>query len=218
MNNVLNNKIVDTENHDIIPVDSLPVMEDFYTLQGEGFYQGRPAYFIRLAGCDVGCVWCDVKESWDAEKHPNIAIETIVEKIKNTPAEIAVITGGEPLLHDLTSLLRNLRIAGLRTHIETSGSSPLTGKPDWITLSPKKFKAPLHEVAVMADELKVVVFNKSDFLWAEQWATVVPPSCKLYLQPEWEKSALVTPMIIDYIKANPKWRLSLQIHKYINVP
>jgi len=197
---------------------TLPVMEHFYTLQGEGMHQGKAAYFIRLGGCDVGCVWCDVKESWDASKHPLFNIEDLIFKIKENPVKIVVITGGEPLMHDLTEWTRQLKEAGLRTHIETSGSSSLSGTWDWITLSPKKFKAPLPEILPHANELKIVVFNKSDFDWAESWATQVSPQCKLYLQPEWDKAATITPLIIDYIKSHPKWQLSLQIHKYINVP
>jgi organic radical activating enzyme len=181
-------------------------------------HQGRAAYFIRLGGCDVGCVWCDVKESWDASKHPLYTIEAITRKVKETQAEMVVITGGEPLLHDLTFLTRQLQANGLKTHIETSGSSPITGTWDWITLSPKKFKAPLPHVLPYANELKVVIYHKSDFAWAEQFAAQVSPSCKLYLQPEWSKAEQVLPLIIDYIKANPKWQLSLQVHKYINVP
>lgn len=205
---------------------ALPVMESFYTLQGEGFHQGRAAYFVRLGGCDVGCVWCDVKESWDASAHPRQSIQEIVttallevhgsiDRVKNI---IAVITGGEPLMHNLDELTIALKRAGFETNIETSGSSPLSGQWDWICLSPKKFKAPLPELVTHANELKVVVFNKSDFAWAEQYAAQVSPDCKLYLQPEWDKAAVVTPLIIDYIKEHPKWELSLQIHKYINVP
>jgi 7-carboxy-7-deazaguanine synthase len=196
----------------------LPVMEHFYTLQGEGVHQGKAAYFIRLGGCDVGCVWCDVKESWEADKHPLFSVEQLVSEVKKTPAPIVVITGGEPLLHDLAPLTKALHEAGLRVHIETSGSSPLSGELDWITLSPKKFKAPLPEVLPRASELKIVVFNKSDFAWAEAWAAQVSPECKLFLQPEWSKANLVTPLIVDYIKAHPQWQLSLQVHKYINVP
>jgi organic radical activating enzyme len=196
----------------------LPVMEHFYTLQGEGFHQGKAAYFIRLGGCDVGCVWCDVKDSWEAGKHPVRNVEDLIATVKETPAQIVVITGGEPLMHDLTYLTEQLHKAAFRTHMETSGSSPLSGSWDWITLSPKKFKAPLPEVVPHASELKIVIFNKSDFAWAEKWAALVSPQCKLYLQPEWSKAATVTPLIIDYIKANPQWQLSLQIHKYINVP
>lgn len=193
-------------------------MEQFYTLQGEGYYQGQAAYFVRLGGCDVGCVWCDVKESWEEEKHPLQKVQDLVSNIKRTSAKIVVVTGGEPLLHDLNELTGQLKKEGFRTHLETSGSSPLTGRWDWITLSPKKFKAPLPEVIPYANELKVIVFNKSDFEWAEEYATKVSAGCKLYLQPEWSKAAVVTPLIIDYIKAHPQWQLSLQIHKYINVP
>ncbi|MDQ3682651.1 MAG: 7-carboxy-7-deazaguanine synthase QueE, partial [Bacteroidota bacterium] len=178
----------------------------------------KAAYFIRLGGCDVGCVWCDVKESWDADKHPQVRIEDLMFNIKKTPAEIIVITGGEPLMHDLSTLTKKLKEAGYKTHIETSGSSPLSGTWDWITLSPKKFKAPLAKCLPLADELKVVVFNRSDFTWAEKYAAQVSPTCKLYLQPEWDKAPVITPFIIDYIKAHPQWQLSLQIHKYINVP
>ena len=192
-------------------------MEAFYTLQGEGYHQGKAAYFIRLGGCGVGCVWCDVKESWDAEKFKKFKIESLTFKVKQTPAQIVVITGGEPLMHNLDELTKELQHAGLKTHIETSGSSPLSGNWDWICLSPKKFKAPLPEILQKADELKVVIFNKSDFNWAEKYAALVSPDCKLYLQPEWNKASIVIPMIIDYIKSNPQWELSLQIHKYINV-
>ena len=193
-------------------------MEDFYTLQGEGFHQGKAAYFIRLGGCDVGCVWCDVKDSWDAEKHPKFKVESLKLKVKETPAEIVVITGGEPLMHDLTELTKELQAAGLKTNIETSGAHPLSGSWDWICLSPKKFKAPLPGIIPLANELKIVVFNKTDFDWAEKYAALVSPTCKLFLQPEWDKAAEITPLIIDYIKAHPQWELSLQLHKYINVP
>lgn len=196
----------------------LPVMEHFYTLQGEGYYQGRAAYFIRLGGCDVGCVWCDVKDSWDAEKHPLFEVRSLKSEVKQTPAEIVVITGGEPLMHNLDELTTELHEAGLQTNIETSGSSPLSGFWDWICLSPKKFKEPLPEVIAVANELKIIIFNKSDFSWAEKFAALVPATCKLYLQPEWSKAAQMTPLIVDYIKAHPQWELSLQIHKYINVP
>ena len=197
---------------------TLPVMEHFYTLQGEGFHQGKAAYFIRLGGCDVGCVWCDVKDSWDGGKHPLRSTEFLLSEIKKNPVEIVVITGGEPLMHDLTELTNELHEAGFKTHMETSGSSPLSGSWDWITLSPKKFKEPLPEILPHANELKIVLYNKSDFAWGEKWAAQVSPQCKLYLQPEWSKASVVTPLIIDYIKAHPQWQLSLQIHKYINVP
>ena len=201
-----------------IPTKQLPVMEHFYTIQGEGNHQGRAAYFIRLGGCDVGCIWCDVKDSWDASKHPLKSIESLLELVEETPAKLVVITGGEPLMHNLFELTAALKAAGFETNIETSGSHPLSGKWDWICLSPKKFKAPLPEVVPFANELKVVIFNKSDFAWAEQYAAQVSPQCKLYLQPEWDKASIVTPLIIEYIKAHPQWQLSLQIHKYINVP
>ncbi|HEY9343550.1 MAG TPA: 7-carboxy-7-deazaguanine synthase QueE [Hanamia sp.] len=197
---------------------ALPVMEAFYTLQGEGFHQGKAAYFIRLAGCDVGCVWCDVKESWDKDLYPYQEIEEIVEKAKKHPARLAVITGGEPTLYNLERLTKSLRDEGFQTNIETSGSSLLTGSWDWICLSPKKFKPPLPGILPKANELKIIVFNKSDFVWAQEYAALVSPSCKLYLQPEWGKAEIVTPWIIDFIKQNPEWQLSLQIHKYINVP
>ena len=192
-------------------------MESFYTIQGEGFYQGRAAYFIRLGGCDVGCVWCDVKDSWDAAKHPLITVEKLVSEVQNTAAKLVVITGGEPLMHNLGLLTQKLQQAGLETNIETSGSSPLSGSWDWICLSPKKFKAPLPEVVPFANELKIIVFNKTDFKWAEEYAAQVSNTCKLYLQPEWSKAAEITPLIVDYIMANPQWELSLQIHKYIGV-
>jgi 7-carboxy-7-deazaguanine synthase len=196
----------------------LPVMEAFYTIQGEGYHQGRAAYFIRLGGCDVGCVWCDVKDSWDASKHPQITIQEIVETAQQYPSRLAVITGGEPLLHELDGLTIALQQAGFETNIETSGSSPLSGKWNWICLSPKKFKAPLPSVIQAADELKVVIYNKSDFEWAEQYAQQVSKSCKLYLQPEWSKAEAMTALVVDYIKLNPKWILSIQSHKYIDVP
>ena len=197
---------------------SLPVMEHFYTLQGEGFHQGKAAYFIRLGGCDVGCVWCDVKESWDVTKHPLLSIADLISGIKKTPAKIVVITGGEPLMHDLTQLTLQLKNKGFKTHLETSGAYPLTGNWDWICLSPKKFKEPLQEILPKAHELKVIIFHKSDFDWAEKYALQVSSKCKLFLQPEWDKASQMTPMIIDYIKAHPAWELSLQIHKYISVP
>ena len=196
----------------------LPVMESFYTIQGEGFYQGKAAYFIRLGGCDVGCVWCDVKDSWDAAKHPLVNIDDLLKEVKDTPAKMVVITGGEPLMHDLGLLTKTLQAAGLETNIETSGSSSLSGSWNWICLSPKKFKAPLPEVVPFANELKIIIFNKTDFKWGEEFAALVSPSCKLYLQPEWSKSQEITPLIVEYIKDNPKWELSLQLHKYINVP
>lgn len=196
---------------------SLPVMEMFYSIQGEGFYQGNAAFFIRLAGCDVGCVWCDVKESWDATQHPRWNIDDIILEIKKTPTEIVIVTGGEPLMYSCEALTQALKEAGYRTHIETSGSHPLSGTWDWICVSPKKFKAPLQEVVAAADELKVVVFNKSDFNWAEQHATHCKQNCMLFLQPEWSKEKELMPLITDYIQQHPQWKLSLQIHKYMGV-
>lgn len=181
-------------------------------------HSGKAAYFIRLGGCDVGCVWCDVKESWDANAHPKMTVAEIVETAAAHPGRIAVITGGEPGMHDLNPLCNALHEAGFTVHIETSGSHLLRGDIDWVTLSPKKFKAPLEENLPKANELKVVVFNKHDFKWAEQYEAQVGAGCKLYLQPEWDKREVVTPMIIDYIKQHPQWQMSLQTHKYLNIP
>lgn len=201
-----------------ISTQRLPIMESFYTLQGEGFHQGKAAYFIRLGGCDVGCVWCDVKESWDATKHPSLLIPEIVAGATVHPGRLAVITGGEPLMHDCTALTDQLHQAGFMTNIETSGAWPLSGQWDWICLSPKKFKAPLPGILPLANELKVVIYNQSDFQWAEQWAAKVSPACKLFLQPEWSRSSQMTPLIVEYIKEHPQWEFSLQLHKYIHVP
>ena len=193
-------------------------MEDFYTIQGEGFYQGFAAYFIRLGGCDVGCVWCDVKESWDVNAHPLIAVNELVSRVKKSGAPIAVITGGEPAMHDLSALTAELKQQEIKTNIETSGVYALTGHWDWVCFSPKKFKAPDHSIYDQANELKIIVFNKSDFEWAEEFAGKVNPSCELFLQPEWSKEKEMLPLIIDYVKSNPKWKVSLQIHKYMNIP
>jgi organic radical activating enzyme len=201
----------------IVNSNTLPVMEQFYSLQGEGHYQGQAAYFIRLAGCDVGCVWCDVKESWDASSHPQVSVISLVNEAISSGTKIVVITGGEPLMHDLTELTKELRAAGLRTHLETSGTRPISGTWDWICLSPKKFKAPLDEFVPLADELKVVAFNSSDLKWAEEYASITNDKCLLYLQPEWDKSSTITPILIDYIQKNTKWTLSLQVHKYLQV-
>jgi 7-carboxy-7-deazaguanine synthase len=193
-------------------------MEEFYTIQGEGFHSGKAAYFIRLGGCDVGCHWCDVKESWDAELHPLTPVDEIVHKAMQHPGKAVVVTGGEPLLYELGPLTKALQDEGIQTFIETSGAYPLSGSWDWICLSPKKFKAPRPEIAPLAGELKVIVFNKSDFDWAEKYAEQVSPSCKLYLQPEWSKAKEMTPLIVDYVMANPKWEISLQTHKFMNIP
>ena len=196
----------------------LPVMEHFYTIQGEGAYSGVAAYFIRLGGCDVGCFWCDVKESWDAEIHPKYSIEEIVSWPVNAGAKTVVITGGEPLMHPLDSLTSALKEKGIRTHIETSGAHAVSGNWDWITFSPKKFKEPVKDIYPLAHELKIIVFNKHDFTWAEQFEKLVSPNCLLYLQPEWDKSAQMLPLIIEYVKAHPQWRISLQTHKYMEIP
>lgn len=193
-------------------------MEDFYTIQGEGFYQGHAAYFIRLGGCDVGCVWCDVKESWDASLHPLLSIDEITSRAKTSGGKIAVVTGGEPAMYDLTALTQSLRDSGLRTHIETSGVYALTGAWDWVCFSPKKFKTPHASILKKADELKIIVYNKNDFAWAEEFASQVNTSCQLFLQPEWSKEKEMLPLIIDYVKANQKWQVSLQVHKYMNIP
>jgi 7-carboxy-7-deazaguanine synthase len=197
--------------------NSYPVMETFYSIQGEGFFQGHAAFFIRLAGCDVGCVWCDVKESWDAKAHSTQTVATLVNEVKSSGANLVIITGGEPLMYDCTPLTEALHKAGVQVNIETSGAYPLSGTWDWICVSPKKFKAPLPEILAKANELKIVLFNQSDFKWAEQHAEKVQPTCKLYLQPEWSKEDVMLPLINDYILAQPKWILSLQIHKYMGV-
>ena len=199
-------------------IETLPVMESFYTLQGEGFHQGRAAYFIRLGGCDVECFWCDVKDSWDAAAHPQLTIDEIVRNATEHPSRLAVITGGEPTLYNLAGLTRALKEQGFQTNIETSGAHELTGEFDWVCVSPKKFKEPVPQVLKLANELKIVVYNKSDFQWAEKYAALVSEDCKLFLQPEWDQSGKMTPLIVEYIQTHPRWQLSLQIHKYINVP
>ncbi len=193
-------------------------MEHFYTLQGEGRYTGQASYFIRLGGCDVGCVWCDVKESWDASKHPLVPVSVMVDLVVKSGAAIAVITGGEPMMHNLGELTSLLKQAGIRTHVETSGAHPLSGSWDWICLSPKKFKAPLDQMIAAANELKTVIYHKTDFAWAEQFVSQVSKDCLLYLQPEWSRSAEMNPLIIDYIKSHPQWILSLQTHKFLDIP
>lgn len=193
-------------------------MESFYTIQGEGHYQGRAAYFIRLAGCDVGCHWCDVKESWDAAQHPLQTIEHMVSEAAAFTGRIAVITGGEPLMHDLTNLTAALKNEGFRNHIETSGAHPLSGQWDWICLSPKKFKAPQDSVIEACDELKIIVFHPSDIEWAKTFIPKVKKECKLFLQPEWSRQEEMLPQIISFVKENPEWEISLQIHKFMNIP
>lgn len=203
---------------ELIQNNSLPVMEHFYTLQGEGAYTGNAAYFMRLGGCDVGCVWCDVKESWDINAHPQITIQNIVSFISDAKSPIAVITGGEPLMHNLDALTESIQSKGIRTHIETSASHPLSGNWDWICVSPKKFKAPLPEILIKANELKVIIFNKSDFEWAEKHASMVGNNCQLFLQPEWDQQSKMLPLIIEYVKQNPKWKIGLQTHKWMQIP
>lgn len=194
----------------------LPLMEAFYSLQGEGFYKGTAAYFIRLGGCDVGCHWCDVKESWAAEAHPLVPVDTIVTDAL-AHSKTMIITGGEPLMWNLDLLTEKLRAAGTRTHIETSGAHPLSGTFDWICLSPKKIKRPVGDVLQKANELKMVIYNNNDFLFAEEMAAQVSSDCLLYLQPEWSKRNKVIPKIVDYVMAHPQWKASLQMHKYLDI-
>jgi 7-carboxy-7-deazaguanine synthase len=197
----------------------LPIMEAFYTIQGEGAYTGHAAYFIRTAGCTVGCHWCDVKESWDAAVHPLQSVEEIADEAARHPARLAVVTGGEPLEHDLTALCDALKAKGFRLHIETSGASPLSGKWDWICLSPKKFKEPLPDVLAQCDEFKPVIFHPSDIKWAENFVSLLKnPDVKLFLQPEWSKREALMPTIVEYVKEHPQWQVSLQTHKYMNIP
>ncbi|WP_057939949.1 7-carboxy-7-deazaguanine synthase QueE [Algoriphagus resistens] len=196
----------------------LPVMEAFYTIQGEGRFTGHPAYFIRLGGCDVGCIWCDVKESWDSGKWPVLSIDKIVADALAFPGRLVVITGGEPLMYDLGPLTALLKDKGFTTNIETSGAHPFSGNFDWVCFSPKKFKKPHPSIYAEADELKVVVFHKSDFAFAEEHANLVNSNCELRLQPEWSKAGKFSPMIIDYVKNQPKWKISLQTHKFMDIP
>lgn len=198
--------------------NTLPIMEHFYTLQGEGTYCGYPAYFIRLAGCDVGCVWCDVKESWKVEENQYMEVEKIAEIAAISGAPIAVITGGEPTIYDLTLLTKALKDKGLRTHIETSGAYTFTGDFDWVCLSPKKFLAPKAEIYAQTDELKIIVYNAHDFAWAEQEAAKCPEKTQLFLQAEWSKKEQYYPQIVQFVKDKPKWRMSVQTHKYLDIP
>ncbi|PCJ94523.1 MAG: 7-carboxy-7-deazaguanine synthase QueE [Flavobacteriaceae bacterium] len=197
--------------------EMLPLMEEFYTIQGEGYHKGTAAYFIRIGGCDVGCHWCDVKESWDAGTHPPTGITHIAENAA-TYSDTIVVTGGEPLTWNMEPLTQALKIKNLQTHIETSGAYPLTGVWDWICLSPKKNKLPVAPIYEKAHELKMIVFNKHDLIFAEEQAALVNKDCILYLQPEWSVREKVVPMIVDYVMQNPKWKVSLQTHKYLNIP
>lgn len=198
-------------------ITELPIMETFYTVQGEGFYTGRPAFFIRVAGCDVGCVWCDVKESWNANEHNIIQVSDLVNQVHESGAKFVVITGGEPAMYDLTFLTSELHELGIEIAVETSGAYELIGEYDWVCLSPKKFKKPISSVFEKANELKIIVFNKTDFQWAEDHAKQVSVDCKLYLQAEWEKKEEMYPLVMDYITQNPTWRISVQTHKYLGV-
>lgn len=197
--------------------EMLPLMEEFYTIQGEGFHKGTAAYFVRIGGCDVGCHWCDVKESWNANLHPPTEVSKIVENAVKY-SDTIVVTGGEPLTWDMSVLTTQLKNKGLQVHIETSGAYKLTGDWDWICLSPKKIKLPTAEVYQHADELKVIIYNTDDLKFAEEQATKVNKDCILYLQPEWSKSDKVIPLIVNYVMQNPKWKVSLQTHKYLNIP
>jgi len=196
----------------------LPVMEEFYSIQGEGFHTGEAAYFVRVGGCDVGCYFCDVKESWDAKLHPAINTDEIVQRAAGFPAKAVIVTGGEPLNYNMDYLCSELKKQGMKTFLETSGSSPLSGKWDWICLSPKQNIPPLAENIAVADELKVIIAKEFDFSWAERYAAEVKTSCKLYLQPEWSQHEKMMPAIIEYVMQNPKWMISLQSHKYMHIP
>jgi len=196
----------------------LPVMEEFYTLQGEGFHTGQAAWFIRIGGCDVGCHWCDIKESWDASKYAPVNVDQIIENVASCPAKAIVVTGGEPLLYNLDYLCEGLKSKGITTFLETSGSVPVSGIWDWICLSPKKDAPPLDNIYVLANELKVIIETPADFDWAEKNAMKIKEDCKLYLQPEWSVSEYMTPLIIQYIKDHPGWKISLQSHKFMGIP
>jgi 7-carboxy-7-deazaguanine synthase len=204
-------------NENVASGEMLPLMERFYTIQGEGFHKGTAAYFIRIGGCDVGCHWCDVKESWNAKLHPPMAVDQLVEDAVSESKTI-IITGGEPLTWDMTRITAKLQDAGAMVHIETSGAYPLTGTWDWICLSPKKIKLPTEEIYGVANELKMIIFNKHDFIFAEEQAAKVNEDCILYLQPEWSNRDKMMPLIVEYVMKNPKWKVSLQTHKYLNIP
>lgn len=207
----MNSKAINTS-------EDLPIMEQFYTIQGEGFHSGRSAYFIRLAGCDVGCTWCDVKESWNANEHPILKIKDLVKNVLNSKANFVVITGGEPAMYDLIELTKQLKFLNVELAIETSGCYELKGEIDWYCFSPKKFKIPCDEAYEKANELKVIIAHPSDFDWAENHAKKLNPLAKKYLQTEWTKQERFLPMIIEYVKNNPSWKISLQTHKYLNIP
>ena len=195
-----------------------PVMERFLTVQGEGAYTGAAAWFIRLGGCDVGCAWCDVKESWDVNAHPHVTAGTLVDEAVASKAPICVVTGGEPAMHDLTALTEGLQAAGIRTHIETSGTHPLTGSWDWVTFSPKRFKAPLDAIYAQTDELKVIVVNRQDLEWGREHAARLQTDARLYFQPEWDRREQVLDYTVAFVQENTEWRISLQTHKYLGLP
>jgi 7-carboxy-7-deazaguanine synthase len=203
--------------HQINKGEMLPLMEEFYTIQGEGFHTGKAAYFIRIGGCDVGCHWCDVKESWNADLHPPTNTDSIVNNVIKY-ANTVVVTGGEPLMWSLDYITQKLQLNGIKTHIETSGAYRLSGTWDWICLSPKKTKLPLEEIYLKTNELKVIIYNKHDFKFAEEQAKKVSVNCELFLQPEWSNKEKMTPLIVQYVMKNPKWKISLQTHKYLNIP
>ncbi len=196
----------------------LPLVEDFYTIQGEGYHTGKAAYFIRLGGCDVGCRWCDAKYTWNPRLYPPVEVATIVARATACAAQAVVVTGGEPLLYPLGVLTSELHARGLELFLETSGSHPFSGEFDWVCLSPKRQQPPLEEAYVRADELKVIVERAEDFAWAEQNAARVRPECRLYVQPEWSVSEQVMPLLVEYVKANPRWNISIQSHKYMHIP
>ena len=196
----------------------LPVMEEFYSLQGEGFNTGLPAWFLRIGGCDVGCKWCDIKESWNAKAFPPVDTDDVISRILDCPAKSVVVTGGEPMLYNLDYLCEKLRKSGIRLFLETSGSQPISGQWDWVCLSPKKDSPPLDSNYVLANELKIIIFDESDFVWAENQAKRTNGDCRLYLQPEWSRSPVMIPLIVEYILKNPSWRISLQSHKYMHIP
>jgi len=197
--------------------EMLPLMEEFYTIQGEGFHSGKAAYFIRIGGCDVGCHWCDVKESWNADLHPPTTTNNIITNVKKY-AKTVVVTGGEPSMWNLDFITESLKKINIKTHIETSGAYNLTGKWDWICLSPKKTKLPLHDIYPRANELKIIVVTINDFKFAEEQASKVSDTCELFLQPEWSKREKMIPLIVEYVMKNPQWKISLQTHKYLNIP
>lgn len=211
-------KTIDNDNQLLEKGMILPLMEEFYTIQGEGYHSGKAAYFIRIGGCDVGCHWCDVKESWNADLHPATAVDLIVENASKYPSKAVVVTGGEPSIYNLNYITEQLKLKGIQTFIETSGAYPLTGNWDWVCLSPKKTSPPLPENFSKANELKIIIHNKNDFEWAELNAKQAKEDCILFLQPEWSKSKDMMPLIVDYIMQHPKWNVSLQTHKYMNIP